>query len=573
MAKIVGDIAIAVEAETAGLISGLNSGKVSVADFGVKVQQMGKRLSVAEAKSRSFGGAFRNLGGVSRQTRAQIQNTSFQLQDIAVQLQGGTRASTVFAQQLPQLAGAFGPVGAIIGVLAGVGIPALAFAFKDLGNNADELVTKMDEVAKAKTRLNEQLRQGRLGVSPEELTLLDAIAAKITEVGELQESYDAKRGGHNKRNAKIRLDAAQIEMSSLREQLSTLRTLQDAKARLISSTRDMSAAERQLGEQMGATGRELAENERIAELLRQGLSASAIEALQLAGVDMVTGVDAAAEAAARLAANLNISLKEALKLKALSADPLDPFGGAGPFIPTDSPAWDASDTISTNRSGGGGGGGGGSAGPSEAGLEALRKRYATGQELLDTDYQTTLGKLEEYRLAKMVKDGEFNDLEARVKSDHLDKMEKLERDKQSARLQAIGGAFSDLSSLMQTGNAKLFKVGQAAAVAEAVVSGYGAAVSAWEKGMKVGGPPVAAAFTAASLAKTGALISSISSASSTGGSAGGVAGSASTSESAPEVRETQFAEVRLIGDVFSGQSIIDLINDAQDQGYDLRIAS
>jgi len=111
MSKVVGDIAIAVEAETAGLINGLNSGKVSVQDFGVKVEQMGKRLKRAEGQSRSMSGAFRNLGNVSNRTRAQIQNTSFQIQDTVVQIQGGTKASTALAQQLPQLLGGFGPVG------------------------------------------------------------------------------------------------------------------------------------------------------------------------------------------------------------------------------------------------------------------------------------------------------------------------------------------------------------------------------------------------------------------------------------------------------------------------------
>ena len=477
MAKVVGDIAISVEAETAGLISGLNSGKVSVQDFGVKVEQMGKRIKRSEVQSRSFGGAFRNLGNVSRQTRSQIQNTAFQLQDVAVQLEMGTSMSRTLSQQLPQLAGAFGPVGAIVGVLAGVGIPALTYAFSSLGDEADDLVDKMGEVTKAKAKLNEALRLGRLGVTSEELTLLDAIAAKITELGNLEDNLASKRGGHNKRNAALRADAAAEELTALKSQLSTLRTLQDAKARLISSTRDLSASERQLGEGMQATGEQLAKNERIAELLRQGLSASAIEALELAGVDIVTGVDAAAAAAATLAANLNMSLKEALKLKALSADPLDPFGGSGPFIPKDSKPW-GSTPPKTNRGGGRSSGGGASSGPSEAGLEALRKQFATEQELLNLNLQTTLTKLDEFRVAKMLKEGEYNELEKKAKADHQESLKKLEVDGQNARLQAVGGALGDLSSLMQSENKKLFKIGQAAAIAEAVVSGYGAAVTA-----------------------------------------------------------------------------------------------
>ena len=96
--------------------------------------------------STALGGALGKLGNVSGSTRAKIQMTSYQLQDIAVQLQMGTRASTVMAQQLPQLASAFGPVGAIVGTLAGVGIPALAFAFGSAGQEAKSLSEKMEDL-------------------------------------------------------------------------------------------------------------------------------------------------------------------------------------------------------------------------------------------------------------------------------------------------------------------------------------------------------------------------------------------------------------------------------------------
>lgn len=68
-------------------------------------QQMEKSLSKA-----SGGGAFRGIG-----------QASLQLQDVAVQLQGGAKATTVIAQQVPQLLGAFGAGGAIVGGLVAVG--------------------------------------------------------------------------------------------------------------------------------------------------------------------------------------------------------------------------------------------------------------------------------------------------------------------------------------------------------------------------------------------------------------------------------------------------------------------
>jgi len=66
--------------------------------------------------------------------------------------------------------------------------------------------------------------------------------------------------------------------------------------------------------------------------LKEELGESAFEALRLGGVDL-SNVDAASKSAALLAARLGYSYEEALKLQKISADPLDAFGGAGPFIP------------------------------------------------------------------------------------------------------------------------------------------------------------------------------------------------------------------------------------------------
>jgi len=69
-----------------------------------------------------------------------------------------------------------------------------------------------------------------------------------------------------------------------------------------------------------------------------------------------------------------------------------------------------------------------------------------------------------------------------------------------------------------------FNIQKGLALAEAVISAQGAAVAAWEQGMKVGGPPLAAAFTALSLARTAAMIASIQSTSFQGGASGASAG-------------------------------------------------
>jgi hypothetical protein len=107
--------------------------------------------------------------------------------------------------------------------------------------------------------------------------------------------------------------------------------------------------------------------------LREELGGAAYEALVLSGIDISSGVDAAAKAAAVLAARLKISVQEALNMIALS-DPLDPFGGPGRFIPKRSPSWE--DQVDPDKPGGGGGG------SARDPLAELRKQLDLERELV-----------------------------------------------------------------------------------------------------------------------------------------------------------------------------------------------
>lgn len=62
----------------------------------------------------------RSLDKVGSGRSAGLQNFSFQLQDIIVQVQGGTSAVRALSQQLPQMLGGFGPMGAVAGVAVGL---------------------------------------------------------------------------------------------------------------------------------------------------------------------------------------------------------------------------------------------------------------------------------------------------------------------------------------------------------------------------------------------------------------------------------------------------------------------
>lgn len=261
-------------------------------------------------------------------------------------------------------------------------------------------------------------------------------------------------------------------------------------------------------------------------------------------------------------------------LDPITLDPILPDGN--PFsklAPTTSPRAPSR----PDRQGrvGGRGGGGGSRGPSMSDLEALQERFMTEQELLDEHLAAMLEKLEEFREARLAGEEELAELEQRIRGEHLDEMTRLEREALDARLQMVGSALGDLGALMTSENRKLFNIGKAARLAEATIDGYRAAVAAWEKGMSAGGPPVAAAFTAASLARTGALISQIASTSVSGGGGGqgrAAGGSAAGAAAAPPMQTFRFT---LTNDQFGiGQNLVrqlvQQINEASRNGAQIR---
>ncbi len=109
-----------------------------------------------------------------------------------------------------------------------------------------------------------------------------------------------------------------------------------------------------------------------------------------------------------------------------------------------------------------------------------------------------------------------------------------EQERQNAISVALGLG-GQLMALAQGQSKTAFEASKKLALASAVIDGWRSATSAWAAGMSTGGPwapAVAAAYTAASLARTGAMINSIRSANY--GSSGGGAGSAGAS-SAPAV--------------------------------------
>lgn len=149
---------------------------------------------------------------------------------------------------------------------------------------------------------------------------------------------------------------------------------------------------------------------------------------------------------------------------------------------------------------------------------------------------------------------------------------RLEFEKQ-ARADQMAGALSftsDLASLMNTQSKKAFELGKIASIANALIKGYESAVSSYAFGAKIGGPPLGAAFAAASIIATANLINNIRSQNfGGGGGGGGAAGGAPVSSGQGSSNFTpQQAPAREVGqttiidtsglrddDIFSGKTM------------------
>lgn len=103
-----------------------------------------RRVQTASAQTgasvNSISRGFASLG------RGQIQNVAFQVGDFATQVGAGTRASVALGQQLPQLLGGFGAIGAVLGAGVAIGVPALAAAFRALGSATVDLAEVTDDM-------------------------------------------------------------------------------------------------------------------------------------------------------------------------------------------------------------------------------------------------------------------------------------------------------------------------------------------------------------------------------------------------------------------------------------------
>ncbi len=564
---------------------------------GFTEKQIAKQLLRMEAQAnrgakrmeRSFERSNRNVvRGFERSSKAANSFSSNGLRNVSLQLsqvaQQGAVTGDYFralAIQLPDLALGFGTIGIAAGALAPI-LLTLGQEFLFSGEKAEDFKKKLEEVAQVQKALDEQLRGTRLGVSPEELTILDAIVAKRKEIAEQERALADAEQTRARDTQALAADIAtkrsaelNKQLGELQDQLQTIRRLQAEQASFTQRTVETSAAERALGEQMQTTGRELAENERIAQLLRDGIDASTIAGMQLAGVDMASGIDAASMAAARLASNLGIAYEAAVALQSASGgrggNPLE-MGGR----PIDWQTAEAAEFLRNykpprpSRGGGGGGGGGGSSTPDPiiAELDRLKDTLATEEALQIASFEKQQETLQEALAKKLLTQQEHNALMEAAQEQHAARMSEIDVYRYGSGIQQAEQFFGDMASAFQGGSEKMQRVAQTFGAIEALINAY----RAYNQVLADPSLPWFAKVSAAASVLGAGLkaVNAIKGAGSGGGGASG--GSSSAAATQPQVSRN--VAIQLQGSNFGQdqvRSLINEINEAVEDGAVLRI--
>lgn len=94
-----------------------------------RLYELAEANSRAASSSSSMAMAANNASKGIPRVGTVAQQAGYQLQDMIVQIQGGTSAFVAIGQQVPQFLGAFGPIGAITGTIIAMGSALLGVAY------------------------------------------------------------------------------------------------------------------------------------------------------------------------------------------------------------------------------------------------------------------------------------------------------------------------------------------------------------------------------------------------------------------------------------------------------------
>jgi len=469
-------------------------GAINAAQYQDMLQGLSNKYLSVGTGANVFAGKMGLLGNLSDGTRSKIQQVGFQVQDFAVQVGSGTSATQAFAQQFPQLAGAFGPVGAAIGTLAAIGIPLLAVAFSDaaaesekLSAEAERQKTAIDGLTEATSKLRLERQMADTGVQLEdEQTAMNEINRLMKEREEIQARITSLTSTDNVVASQGAVLNQAKYLNDSQETLQVKLDTLDATLKALQYERDIDiAARRRANEQRQA----YIEQKKALEEVKGYIAAVFNTAQDLESVikNMAT-IDLAkvfrdADAAAgglltRAGDALNTMVQMAQAQAALDARSIantpgnvalgkyGSRGGSSSHAITDGFGQPITDSSS------GGGGGGGKSNPLQAQLEALQNSLMTQEQAELDSYARRQETLTAALEQKMITLEQYNAMFEQLQQEHSDKMAGIDAFRYGDGLQKAGAFLGDMASALQGGNERMQKIAQKFAAAEALINAW-----------------------------------------------------------------------------------------------------
>lgn len=574
------------EAAVEQLDAALRAGMVTEQQHALMVSKAGAAyLGTQQAVTRHTG-ALSVLSNMSNSTKGKIQNLGYQVQDMAIQFQMGTNAATIFAQQGSQVASIFGPVGAIIGTLAAVGIPLLAAAFATGGEKAATFGETIDRLQESISRLNEitktysadGLEQMRLKygeITQEVLSLIEAqrqqalaeaVTAATAAVSALRDEYRVVgiEAGTTGRQAEQAFTIMANRLEITKDQARALSAAYYDLKNADSFAEQASALTRvrTLLEESNLKGTEFYGTVLDAEDAMRQLAEAAPNSGWLFGAiteakELATALwDAvAAKAAATAEGNVDAAgnnTNYGPGSRARSAPRRAPVEGA---------------VAATGKVSGGGGGA--KTNPLVAQLEQLQQSLLTQEEAQIASYarqQETLRLALEQRLLTQQ---EYAALMQDSQQKHQDTMAQIDAYRYGTGLQQTAQFMGDMANVLASGGEKMVRISRIFGAAQALINTYVGASEA----LKLPFPSNLAA--AAKIIGAGmGFVSAIKSGSTSSSKGSGGIGSTAAAEAAAPAAPTRTANFSIQGDVIgkaTGGELIREINKAIKDGYQINM--
>lgn len=150
-----GGVYIEIEADVAKLLTGQQQANKALDNIGDNAQKTSGQFKKLDTQLNATSKV------MSSELKGSVQQAGYQIQDFIVQVQGGQSALVAFSQQGSQLAGAFGPGGAIVGALIALGTVVAGTLISSLNGGK----SAMDALKDAAERMNDVISISTQGIA------------------------------------------------------------------------------------------------------------------------------------------------------------------------------------------------------------------------------------------------------------------------------------------------------------------------------------------------------------------------------------------------------------------------